>query len=199
MLRHEAEFKSPLPPAVARGALVNWLQSIGYQLTSPHFLSSVSAQRGSMMGNFGSLNPRNWQAVVRLSCQPDGDGSLVTLDWEIATAGQTCTVADIAFWRYEIATTLSIAVGATPDVREHQKQGARAQSGDTWRALVFTAIVVVPLIAGIALTGSMGVASLITLATGCVGYFSMRAPRRLGEIPVPPPPPPTMEAPPVMT
>jgi len=197
MLRYEVNFTSPLPPPSARGAVLWWTQTVGYRPVSPPFLSAIEVERGSWVGNFGSLNPRNWRVRIRARFRPsevEGSGSEVTLEWTVTTAGQVGTKADLEFWQYEIDSVMRAALGYQPELAAYRLRANRAQSGDTWRALVFTFALLTPLI-GFLIAGSFLMAIVGTAIGGVVTYFSFRAPRVIPEVAVPAPPSAVFEVP----
>lgn len=191
MIRYETTFACPLPPATARGHFINWLQTIGYRLTLPPFLSNIAAERGSLMGNFATLNPRQWQVKLTGSFRPSETGSTVTLEWVVTTAGQTTTRADIQFWQMEIETCLKACMGYRNDHTEYQAAAVVAQRGDAWRGLALLVAILSPLIGALIWTSSLWESAVITTMIGVPSYMAFRAPRTVGEIPIPPPLEPT--------
>lgn len=190
MIRHTLTFHSPLPVANARGLLIGWLQSIGYRLTSPAFLSSIEASRGSFMGNGGSLNAQRWKATIYATFEPAESGCEVTLEWRIATFGQVVTKVDIAFWRNEVFQTANAARGVAQDPKILRKMGLKAQNGNTWRALVFTAALVLPFFGFVFPFWTIWFTIFFILVLGVPIYWGFRMPRTLGETPLPPIGPP---------
>jgi hypothetical protein len=194
MIRYSTTIASPLPPQTSRSAVLGWLQAIGYRLTSPAFLSSVSMERGSWVGNMGSLAPKTWSAKVYVTFKATETGCDVTLEWHVSTFGQIGTKADIHFWRSEIEWTLGAACGIMPDLRDYVKEASRAYNGNVWRALVFSAALIVPLIVMAVATQSILITIFVSLVTGTASGLAFRMPRDLGEIS---PPKPATAAPPV--
>jgi hypothetical protein len=192
MIRHEVLVTSPLTVTAARGSILLWCQTMGYRLTSPPFLSSVAVERGSWVGNVGSLNPKTWRSQIQATFRPLENGCEVTLEWLVTTLGQVGTKADIHFWTYEVQKTLESALGGMPDIREYTRQAGKAQLGNTWRALIFTASLLVPLI-GVWVATESGVYGIAAAAVlGTATWFVFRVPRKLPEIAAPASPPPLL-------
>jgi hypothetical protein len=135
-----------------------------------------------------------WRVTVRAAFKPLEVGCEVTLEWIITTIGQTTTKADIQFWRMEVERSIGVCLGIVADVKEYQTAAQKAQGGDTWRAIVFSGFVIVPPLAVLSTGGSPPMAALASLLLGGPAYFVFRAPRTLGEIPIPDRP---VDAPPV--
>jgi len=193
MIRHEVAVSTPLAVAAARGSLLLWCQTMGYRLSSPPFLSAVEVERGSWAGNVGSLNPKTWRSKIRATFQPHENGCDVSLEWFVTTAGQVGTKADIVFWTYEVRKTLDSAVGIQPDAREYAREAKKAQLGNTWRALIFTASLLVPLIGVWVVTDSGAIALAAAAVLGTATWIVFRAPRSLPAIAAPDPPPPILD------
>jgi len=179
VLRHTMTFRTQLPSPQARTLMLNWLTSIGYRLNSAPFLSSIDASRGSSMGNLGSLNPKMWNARVRAIFTPMENECEVELELTVSTLGQIFTNSDVEYWTYELTETVGVICGRRPEPNEFLKATKKAQWGNGWRAIFLTIVAVAVLIASGALTQSVWVAAIATVAT-CVGfYFLFRAPRKL--------------------
>lgn len=185
MIRHEVTLASPLAVPAARSSLIAWSQAIGYRLVSPAFLSSIQMERGSLMGNMGSLGPKTWSVKFYATFQPAETGCMVTLEWVISTFGQIGTRNDLEFWRKEVAWAMEASQGHLLDVPAHTKAASRAYNGNVWRALVFMSAIFLPLIGVAIATDSIFLSVLSAIVGGTATGFAFRAPRSLSAVSLP--------------
>ncbi|AIE83619.1 hypothetical protein [Fimbriimonas ginsengisoli] len=182
MIRHEVTIASPLAVPAARSSLIAWSQAIGYRLVSPAFLSSIQMERGSLMGNMGSLGPKTWSVKFHATFQPAETGCMVTLEWVISTFGQIGTRNDIEFWRKEVAWAMEASQGHVLDVPAHTKAASQAYNGNVWRALALTGAILLPLFGVAVVTESILLSFLAAIVGGTAAGFAFRAPRSLSTL-----------------
>jgi hypothetical protein len=180
VIHHVVSVESGLEPPAARAATVAWLQSIGYQLTSPPFLSAVEFERGSMVGNATSIGPQKWRVILKTAfAAREGGGTRADLEWKVTTAGQLGTHVDMAYWRHEVALTEAAARGENPKVGDLNRSRRAAMNGNLWRLIVLTVAMIVPAIMGVLSPGSGLPYFVASILFGTVLYAIFRAPRRL--------------------
>lgn len=202
MLRHQVTLTSPLPVPAARTALLTWLQRIGYRLTSPPFLSSISASRGAFTQSLFVPDPSNWTTAFSANFTKLEDGCEIELEWNINTIFQIGLVPDIEFWKYEIWRTMGVVLGASNDPREYAREAKKARTGNSWRLVALTIISLVTWVFVGYESDSILLGTIAFLIVLIGLAFAFKAPRDLDiekppERPVTPPPMASIPIPPI--
>lgn len=192
MLRHQVTLTSPLPVPAARAALLTWMQMIGYRLTSPPFLSSVTAVRGAFLQSMLVPDPSKWNVGFSANFTKLESGCEIEMEWNISTLLQIGLVPDMQFWTYEIWRTMGVVVGGSTDPRTYHQNAKKVRTGNTWRLSLITVVSVVAWIFIWYQSDSVliGTLAFVVVLTGLA--FAFKASRELNvEMPPTPPPPPS--------